>query len=49
MGINLKPIDIVDDITQEEFIEKYLKQRKPVVIKNMARNGPRTKNGRWNT
>ncbi len=40
MGINLKPIDIVDDITQEEFIEKYLKQRKPVVIKNMARKWP---------
>lgn len=40
MGINLKPIDIVDDITREEFIEKYLKPRKPVVIKNMARNWP---------
>ncbi|WP_428070920.1 cupin-like domain-containing protein [Chryseobacterium gambrini] len=40
MGINLKPIDIVNDITQEEFIEKYLKPRKPVVIKNMARKWP---------
>lgn len=40
MGINLKPIDIVDDITQKEFIEKYLKPRKPVVIKNMARKWP---------
>lgn len=40
MGIVLKPIDIVDDITQEEFIEKYLKPRKPVVIKNMARKWP---------
>ncbi|MEC5172771.1 MULTISPECIES: cupin-like domain-containing protein [Chryseobacterium] len=40
MGINLKPIDIVDDITREEFIEKYLKPRKPVVIKNMARKWP---------
>ncbi|WP_294201191.1 cupin-like domain-containing protein [Chryseobacterium sp. sg2396] len=40
MGINLKPIDIVDDITQEEFIEKYLKPRKPVVIKNMAKKWP---------
>ncbi|WP_313269218.1 cupin-like domain-containing protein [Epilithonimonas vandammei] len=37
MGIILKPIDIVDDITKEEFFEKYLKPRKPVVIKNMAR------------
>ncbi len=40
MGINLKPIDIVDDITQDEFIEKYLKPRKPVVIKNMAKKWP---------
>ncbi|MDR6159347.1 MULTISPECIES: cupin-like domain-containing protein [Chryseobacterium] len=40
MGINLKPIDIVDDITQEEFIEKYLKPRKPVVIRNMAKKWP---------
>lgn len=40
MGINLKPIDIVDDITQQEFIEKYLKPRKPVVIRNMAKKWP---------
>lgn len=40
MGIILKPIDVVDDITQEEFYEKYLKPRRPVVIKNMARKWP---------
>ncbi|STD12645.1 Uncharacterised protein [Chryseobacterium carnipullorum] len=40
MGIILKPIDVVDDITQEEFMEKYLKPRRPVVIKNMARKWP---------
>ena len=40
MGINLKPIDVVDDISKEEFFEKYLKPRKPVVIKNMAKNWP---------
>ncbi|MDQ1098269.1 MULTISPECIES: cupin-like domain-containing protein [Chryseobacterium] len=40
MGIILKPIDVVDDITQEEFIRKYLKPRKPVVIKNMAKKWP---------
>ena len=40
MGLILKPIDIVDDITKEEFEEKYLKPRKPVVIKNMARKWP---------
>ena len=40
MGIILKPIDVVEDITQEEFTEKYLKPRKPVVIRNMARKWP---------
>ncbi|MDR6548734.1 hypothetical protein J2810_004824 [Chryseobacterium rhizosphaerae] len=40
MGINLKPIDIIDDISQEEFYEKYLKPRRPVVIKNMAKKWP---------
>ncbi|GEN68692.1 cupin-like domain-containing protein [Chryseobacterium rhizosphaerae] len=40
MGINLKPIDIVDDISQEKFYEKYLKPRRPVVIKNMAKKWP---------
>ncbi|MEG0928250.1 MULTISPECIES: cupin-like domain-containing protein [Chryseobacterium] len=40
MGIILKPIDIVDDISKEEFYEKYLKPRRPVVIKNMAKNWP---------
>ena len=33
MGLILKPIDVVDDISQEDFREKYLKPRKPVVIK----------------
>ncbi len=40
MGLHLKPIDVVEDITQEEFREKYLLPRKPVVIKNMARKWP---------
>ncbi|PZU91589.1 MAG: cupin [Chryseobacterium sp.] len=40
MGVILKPIDIVDDITKEEFFEKYLKPRRPVVIKNMAKKWP---------
>lgn len=40
MGVILKPIDIVDDITKEEFFEKYLRPRKPVVIKNMAKKWP---------
>ncbi|MDE5490311.1 cupin-like domain-containing protein [Elizabethkingia meningoseptica] len=40
MGLILKPIDVVDDISQEDFREKYLKPRKPVVIKNMAKKWP---------
>ncbi len=40
MGLILKPIDIVDDISQEDFINKYLNPRKPVIIKNMARKWP---------
>ncbi|MGS0747872.1 cupin-like domain-containing protein [Halpernia sp. GG3] len=40
MPLHLKPIDIVDDISKEEFFEKYLKPRKPVVIKNLAKKWP---------
>ncbi|QCX53138.1 cupin-like domain-containing protein [Elizabethkingia sp. JS20170427COW] len=40
MGLILKPIDVVKDITKEEFEEKYLKTRTPVVIKNMAKKWP---------
>lgn len=46
MGIHLKPIDIVEDITKEEFYEKYLKPRKPVVLRNMARQWPAFE--KWN-
>lgn len=40
MGLHLQPIDVVDTITKEEFLDKYLRPRRPVVIKNMARNWP---------
>lgn len=40
MGLHLQPIDIVESITKEEFREKYLLPRKPVVIKNMAKTWP---------
>jgi len=40
MGIILKPIDVVDEISKEDFYEKYLKPRRPVVIKNMAKKWP---------
>ncbi|MBP3840117.1 MAG: cupin-like domain-containing protein [Chryseobacterium sp.] len=40
MGLHLTPIDVVEDISQEEFRKKYLLPRKPVVIRNMAKNWP---------
>ena len=40
MAVHYKPIDIVDDISKEDFFEKYLKPRKPVVIKNLAKKWP---------
>ncbi|MCC3214232.1 MULTISPECIES: cupin-like domain-containing protein [Chryseobacterium] len=40
MGIILKPIDVVEDISKEDFYEKYLKPRRPVVIRNMAKKWP---------
>ncbi|MGZ5187967.1 MAG: cupin-like domain-containing protein [Kaistella sp.] len=40
MGLHLTPIDVVEDISQEDFRKKYLRPRKPVVIRNMAKNWP---------
>ena len=46
MGLLLQPIDIVEDITSEEFHEKYLKTRKPVVLRGMAKKWPAYE--KWN-
>lgn len=40
MAFHLKPIEVVDEISEEEFQKNYLKKRKPVVIRNLARNWP---------
>lgn len=40
MALILEPIDIVDDLLPEDFREKYLLPRKPVIIRNMARKWP---------
>ena len=45
MALKLKPIDLVENITKEEFEEKYLKPRIPVVLKGNAKTGLLTKNG----
>jgi hypothetical protein len=40
MKFNLSPIDVVEDISKSDFELNYLKPRKPVVIKNMAKKWP---------
>jgi hypothetical protein len=40
MKFDLSPIDIVDDISKEDFEKNYLNKRKPLIIKNMARQWP---------
>ncbi len=36
--LNLKPVDVIYDISQEEFHEKYLLTGKPVILKNYTKN-----------
>ncbi|MES2376278.1 MAG: cupin-like domain-containing protein [Bacteroidota bacterium] len=43
MGIILTPIDRVDNITKEDFINNYLKPRKPLVIRNATQTWPALK------
>lgn len=40
MKFNLSPIDVVEDISKSDFELNYLKPRKPLVIKNMAKKWP---------
>ncbi|WP_443944783.1 cupin-like domain-containing protein [Pedobacter sp. AW1-32] len=40
MKFDLSPIDVVDDISKIDFEKNYLKPRKPLVIKNMAKKWP---------
>lgn len=44
--IKTQPVEIVTDITAEEFVEKYYKPRKPVLIKNLTKDWPAVK--KWN-
>lgn len=36
--LQLTPIDVVDEICKEDFVHRYLKPLKPVVIRNFAQN-----------
>ncbi|MGY0039963.1 cupin-like domain-containing protein [Pedobacter sp. NJ-S-72] len=40
MKFDLAQIDCVDDISKEDFEKNYLNARRPLVIKNMAKNWP---------
>lgn len=46
MALKLSPIDIVENISKEDFEKNYLLPRKPVVLKNMAKNWPAYE--KWN-
>lgn len=40
MKFDLSPIDVVEDISKVDFEKNYLNPRKPLVIKNMAKEWP---------
>ena len=40
MKFELTPIDVVQDISKEDFEKNYLRARRPLIIKNMSKNWP---------
>nr|WP_068887917.1 cupin-like domain-containing protein [Pedobacter panaciterrae] len=46
MKFDLSPIDIVNDISKEEFEKNYLNARKPLIIKSMSKTWPAHE--KWN-
>ncbi|MCC5915882.1 MAG: cupin-like domain-containing protein [Cryomorphaceae bacterium] len=36
-NLNLKPVDIIEDIDPEEFYQKYVKPRRPAILKNYTK------------
>lgn len=40
MKFELTPIDVVQDISKEDFERNYLKTRRPLIIKNMSKSWP---------
>ena len=43
----LSNVDVVDDISPEDFKEKYYKVGKPLIIKNLAKKWPAYKKWNW--
>ncbi|MBE9598979.1 cupin-like domain-containing protein [Pedobacter sp. MC2016-24] len=46
MEFDLSPIDVVNDISKEDFEKNYLNTRKPLIIKNMSKSWPAYE--KWN-
>jgi hypothetical protein len=46
MGIKYTPIDVVENISKEDFEKNYLKKRRPLVIKGMSKEWPAYE--KWN-
>jgi len=40
MGVKLSPIDCVDDINRDDFVNNYLKPRKPLIIRKATKSWP---------
>ena len=40
MSMILSPIDRVNDISKEDFINNYLNKRKPLIIRNATKTWP---------
>lgn len=47
MSFILKPVDIVENITPEDFKKKYLKTKKPLVIRGLTKDWPARE--KWTT
>ncbi|NJB82947.1 cupin-like domain-containing protein [Wenyingzhuangia aestuarii] len=40
MELQLTPIDVVENISKKDFIKKYYKKQKPVIVKQYSKNWP---------
>ena len=48
MSFILKPVDIVESITPEDFKKNYLKTKRPLVIRGLTKDWPARENGLLN-
>ena len=45
--MQLKPVDVVDEISAQDFKSKYFLSQKPVVIRNLAKQWPAYTKWNW--